>query len=76
MSFNLRALLVEMIEKEASDLHVTAGERPKLRIDGDITDSTVTEVEGASHFLMLSEPDIVAGVIREAVMASAVNRTA
>ena len=39
-------------------------------------DSTVTEVEGASHFLMLSEPDIVAGVIREAVMASAVNRTA
>jgi twitching motility protein PilT len=44
MSFNLRALLEEMIEKEASDLHVTAGERPKLRIDGDITDSSVTEV--------------------------------
>jgi pimeloyl-ACP methyl ester carboxylesterase len=39
-------------------------------------DSTVTEVEGASHFLMLSQPDIVAGVIREAVMASAVNRAA
>ena len=44
MSFNLRALLEEMIEKEASDLHVTAGERPKLRIDGDITDSSVIEV--------------------------------
>jgi twitching motility protein PilT len=44
MSFNLRALLEEMIEKEASDLHVTAGERPKLRIDGDITDSSVVEV--------------------------------
>ncbi len=44
MSFNLRALLEEMIEKEASDLHVTAGERPKLRVDGDITDSSVTEV--------------------------------
>ena len=39
MSFNLRALLEEMIEKDASDLHITAGERPKLRIDGDITDS-------------------------------------
>src|SRR5687768_17881641 len=44
MSFNLRALLEEMIEREASDLHITAGERTKLRIDGDITDSTVTEV--------------------------------
>jgi pimeloyl-ACP methyl ester carboxylesterase len=33
--------------------------------------STVTEVDGASHFLMLSQPDIVAGVIRDAVIASA-----
>jgi pimeloyl-ACP methyl ester carboxylesterase len=32
--------------------------------------STVTEVEGASHFLMLSRPDVVAGVIREAAIAS------
>jgi pimeloyl-ACP methyl ester carboxylesterase len=38
--------------------------------------STVTEVDGASHFLMLSRPDIVAGVIREAVMACAANRVA
>jgi pimeloyl-ACP methyl ester carboxylesterase len=38
--------------------------------------STVTEVEGASHLLMMSQPDIVAGVIREAVMASAINRAA
>src|SRR5829696_2896509 len=44
-SLNLRALLEEMIEKGASDLHVTAGERPKLRIDGHITDS------GADHVL-------------------------
>jgi twitching motility protein PilT len=36
---NLRQLLEEMIERDASDLHVTAGERPKLRIDGDITNS-------------------------------------
>src|SRR5262249_4617222 len=38
--------------------------------------STVTEVEGASHFLMRSQPDLVAGVIRDAVVASAVNLTA
>jgi pimeloyl-ACP methyl ester carboxylesterase len=38
--------------------------------------STVTEVEGASHLVMKSQPDIVAGVIREAVMATAVNRAA
>jgi twitching motility protein PilT len=44
MSFNLRALLEEMIQKEASDLHITTGERPKLRVDGDIVDSAVTEV--------------------------------
>ena len=44
MSFNLRALLEEMIQKEASDLHITTGERPKLRIDGDIADSSVTDI--------------------------------
>jgi twitching motility protein PilT len=37
---NLRALLDEMIERGASDLHVTAGERPKLRIDGQIVNSS------------------------------------
>src|SRR6516162_2153194 len=31
--------------------------------------SKVTEVDGASHLVMLSQPEIVAGVIREAVMA-------
>ena len=36
---NLRTLLEEMIERDASDLHITAGERPKLRIDGDIVNS-------------------------------------
>jgi twitching motility protein PilT len=44
MTVNLRALLEEMIEKEASDLHITAGERPKIRVDGDITNSSVTDV--------------------------------
>lgn len=36
---NLRVLLEEMIERGASDLHLTAGERPKMRIDGDIQTS-------------------------------------
>jgi len=36
---NLRALLEEMIERDASDLHITAGERPKFRVDGEITNS-------------------------------------
>src|SRR5438132_13521758 len=47
---------------------------PELhRFSYDRAGSTVTEVEGASHFLMLSQSEIVAGVIREAVIASAVN---
>ncbi len=33
---NLRDLLHEMIEKKASDLHITAGLAPQLRIDGRI----------------------------------------
>jgi twitching motility protein PilT len=41
---NLRALLDEVIERGASDLHLTAGERPKLRIDGQITNTATTEV--------------------------------
>ncbi|HVB32532.1 MAG TPA: type IV pilus twitching motility protein PilT [Gemmatimonadaceae bacterium] len=43
-SLNLRVLLEEVIERNASDLHITAGERPKMRIDGDITDSRVDTV--------------------------------
>ncbi len=43
MTFNLRALLEEMIEKDASDLHITAGECPKLRIDGNILSSSFVE---------------------------------
>jgi twitching motility protein PilT len=40
-SVNLRILLEEMIERDASDLHITAGERPKLRIDGEISNSNI-----------------------------------
>ncbi len=43
-SVNLRELLEEMIQREASDLHITAGERPKIRVDGDITNSKVEHV--------------------------------
>jgi twitching motility protein PilT len=41
---NLRVLLEEMLERDASDLHITAGERPKLRVDGDIMDSKLEYV--------------------------------
>src|SRR5437773_3700180 len=41
---NLRVLLEEMIERNASDLHITAGERPKLRVDGDIVNSKIEYV--------------------------------
>jgi len=40
-ALNLRVLLEEMIERGASDLHITAGERPMLRVDGDMTRSSI-----------------------------------
>jgi twitching motility protein PilT len=43
-----------MIEKEASDLHITAGERPKLRVDGDIVDSSVPELLTPKDTLQLA----------------------
>ncbi|MBT8337460.1 MAG: PilT/PilU family type 4a pilus ATPase, partial [Gemmatimonadetes bacterium] len=36
---SLRLLLHEMIQKRASDLHVTVGERPKIRVDGALVNS-------------------------------------
>jgi len=51
---NLRVLLEEMIERDASDLHVTAGERPKLRIDGEITNSKVEFVMTPKDTLQLA----------------------
>jgi twitching motility protein PilT len=54
MTLNLRALLQEMIEREASDLHVTAGERPKLRVDGDIVNSSVDHVLTPKDTLQLA----------------------
>ena len=43
-SLNLKVLLEEMIAAGASDLHITAGERAKLRVDGEITSSKVDYV--------------------------------
>ncbi|MFQ5678141.1 MAG: type IV pilus twitching motility protein PilT [Gemmatimonadota bacterium] len=40
---SLRLLLDEMIDKEASDLHLTVGERPTLRIDGRLIPSSVEQ---------------------------------
>jgi twitching motility protein PilT len=53
-AFNLRALLEEMIERDASDLHITAGERPKLRVDGDITNSKIEAILNPKDTLQLA----------------------
>src|SRR5438067_9483064 len=37
---NLRTLLEEMVSRNASDLHIVAGERPKLRVHGNITNAS------------------------------------
>ncbi len=51
-SLSLRALLEEMIEREASDLHLTVGERPKFRIDGRLVN--------ASFDVVLTQKDTMA----------------
>jgi twitching motility protein PilT len=51
---NLRVLLEEMIERGASDLHVTAGERPKMRIDGDMQSSNIDFVMQPKDTLQLA----------------------
>ena len=54
MPVNLRALLEEMIEKDASDLHLVAGERPKIRVDGDIVNASSDEVMTPKDTLSLA----------------------
>jgi twitching motility protein PilT len=44
VTLSVRALLEEMIERQASDLHLTAGERPKLRVDGELASSNIDQV--------------------------------
>jgi twitching motility protein PilT len=43
-SVSLRALLDDMIRRDASDLHLTVGERPKFRIDGRLVDAGVDTI--------------------------------
>lgn len=53
-SLNLRQLLEEMIERDASDLHVTAGDRPKLRIDGEIQNANIEVVLAPKDTMQLA----------------------
>src|SRR5690606_31196356 len=41
---NLRVLLQEMIQRGASDLHITVGTPPKVRVDGDLVNSKYNQV--------------------------------
>jgi twitching motility protein PilT len=51
---NLRSLLEEMVSRNASDLHIVAGERPKLRVDGDITNSSAEQELAPKDTLQLA----------------------
>src|ERR1051325_10590792 len=53
-ALNLRVLLEEVIERGASDLHISAGERPMLRIDGDMTRSNIDFVMQPKDTLQLA----------------------
>ncbi|MDO8502550.1 MAG: type IV pilus twitching motility protein PilT [Gemmatimonadaceae bacterium] len=54
MALNLRTLLEEMVSAGASDLHIVAGESPKLRIDGEITSASTGGVLGPKDTLQLA----------------------
>jgi twitching motility protein PilT len=54
MGVNLRTLLEEMVSLGASDLHVVAGECPKLRIDGEIVSARTGGVLGPKETLQLA----------------------
>src|SRR3954451_16144892 len=53
-ALNLRILLEEVIERGASDLHITAGERPMLRVDGDMSRSNIDFVMQPKDTLQLA----------------------
>src|SRR5512141_2003399 len=54
MGLNLRTLLDEMVATNASDLHIVAGEHPKLRIDGEITDAATGNVLSGKDTVQLA----------------------
>jgi twitching motility protein PilT len=51
---NLRLLLQEMIQKGASDLHITVGNRPKLRVDGDLVNAQSSHLLNPKDTLQLA----------------------
>ncbi len=51
---NLRALLEEVIDRDASDLHVTVGERAMLRVDGHIVPARSAHVLSGKDTLQLA----------------------
>ncbi|MCU0648300.1 MAG: type IV pilus twitching motility protein PilT [Gemmatimonadaceae bacterium] len=54
LTLSLRTLLEELIERGGSDLHLTAGDRPKIRVDGDIVDSLIEHVLAPRDTLQLA----------------------
>lgn len=54
LTLNLRSLLEEMIEREASDLHIVVNSRPKLRIHGEMTEARTTHVLTPKDTLQLA----------------------
>jgi twitching motility protein PilT len=51
---NLRVLLQEMIQRGASDLHITVGNPARVRIDGDLADSQNKQILTAKDTLALA----------------------
>jgi len=51
---SLRVLLQEMIQRGASDLHVSVGNPARLRIDGDLTNSRIHQVLAPKDTLTLA----------------------
>lgn len=51
---SLRVLLEEIIRRKASDLHITVGERPMLRVDGELIRSSVDHVLTPKDTLQLA----------------------
>jgi len=54
LELSLRVLLQEMIRKEASDLHLTVGNRPKFRVDGELVDAQLNHVLNPKDTLQLA----------------------
>ena len=50
---SIEELLQVMVERKASDLHITQGARPKLRVDGDLADTEydVLDAEGTQKIV-------------------------